>query len=221
MSSAEPTIAQDRSTIAGRKGQVLQVVSGAEREVLGLLAIAAADADYELIDFARRAAQKLHQVSHELSTGRAGDSPTATHAQVARRSESGTEEKSVTLRRQKKRGAYPSFSVRDNFLVKTGWSKRDGTTYDQRVAKKTFDAVVAVLDTLGGLDGHTVPVATNDILEMVLATDRSNVPPPSYQIYAVIAFLRGEEAIRRVTRGEYVVQMDAAARATAAWDRLA
>lgn len=200
-----------------RKEQIFGVIAGAEKRVLGFLAEAASEGDYELIDFARRAATGLHHLGIALTPRAEGDSSMKSDTQTVRRPEQVTESKKSGIPEKKvKPRSYPLFAVRDNSLVKTGWSKREGTTYEQRVPRRAFEMVLLALAEVA--DRGSSPVATDSILEIVNASDN---PPPSYQSYAVLAFLRAEGEIRQVRRGEYAVPADVEVNALAAWDRIA
>lgn len=201
---------------SNRKEQIFKVIAGAEKRVLGFLAEAASDGDYELIDFARRAATGLHHLGIALTSRSVGNSTMKFDAQTVRRPELVTEsKKSGTREKKMKSRSYPLFAVRDNSLVKTGWSKREGSTYEQRVPRRTFEMVLLALAEVAKRDSD--PVATDSILEIVNASDN---PPPSYQSYAVLAFLRAESEIRQVRRGEYAIPKDVEVNALAAWDRV-
>ena len=205
------------SKTSHRTVQIIDAISVAEKRVLGFLSEAASDGDYELIDFARRAATGLHYLRLELTPRAVNDAAIKPDAHAVRHADPIIEStKSGTQKKKMEPGSYPLFEVRDNSLVKTGWSKKQGTTYEQRVPRRTFDTVLSALEEVAKRGSS--PVATDSILEIVNASDN---PPPSYQTYSVIAFLRSEGVIRQVTRGEYTVPGNIGVNARAAWNRIA
>lgn len=205
------------STSPNRKLLIIDAISVAEKRVLGFLSEAASDGDYELIDFARRAATGIHYLSLDLMPPSDNDAASKSDIHAVKQPGSTSEStNSGNPRKKIKPGSYPLFEVRDDSLVKTGWSKKEGTTYQQRIPRRSFDTLLLALVKIAKRGSS--PVATDSILEIVNASDN---PPPSYQTYAVIAFLRSEGVIRQVTRGEYGVPDNVGDNARTAWDRIA
>ena len=112
----------------------------------------------------------------------------------------------------RKKGQYPRFDVLDGALVKVGWSKKQKSEYQQRIPEASFNRVSVALSQLGGDDNGTVP---SD--RILITVDSSGDGVPSYQVYAVLGFLRERGVLRTASRGEYVIPADVAQRARAAF----
>jgi hypothetical protein len=88
-------------------------------------------------------------------------------------------------RLQEHQRSYPQFLREKNNLVKVGWSSQDREGYEHRVSKALVDVICrAVAET--GKTGRRFKMD-----EVVSATTKSgNAVPLSYQIYAVVAWLK-------------------------------
>jgi hypothetical protein len=87
--------------------------------------------------------------------------------------------------------AYPKFERERDRLVKIGWSKRDGRTYEHRAPRNAVAVVAGKLSQLGQKGAFfTVEEALPLRLE---AGDEI----PSYQVYLALALLRAVGAVER------------------------
>jgi len=93
---------------------------------------------------------------------------------------------------------YPYFERGGERLIKVGWSKSDGAVYEHRAPLSTVMAVRATLQELG--KGGKV-VAADRLLPLHIDGDEI----PSYQVYLVLAWLRGCDAIRACGKTGYAV----------------
>jgi hypothetical protein len=130
-----------------------------------------------------RDAEETNDFADEVNLG---DGSTAQRGSTRRR---------VRARRQK--GAYPKFLRDGDRLVKVGWSKKEQAEYQHRAPRKAIDALVVALAGVGADE-----FAMDSILPIV---DDHGAEVPSYQAYLGLAWLRSWGAVRRESRGGYVV----------------
>ena len=193
------------------EGKITEVLRQAEREILGFLADAAAQGDYEGIDSARNAASRVRQLAGDLGA-KGGSTPRAAA------SEGRTAVSTVRRRRTKAdqgAEAYPRFAVENNCLLREGWSKKQRKPYTHRVPGDVFQAVIAALQRIA--EGSNGAVMADVILQEPGL--REDSPVPSYQVYTVLGFLRSENVVRETGRGRYQLPPDLKQQAVSLWER--
>ena len=167
--------------------RVLESLRNAERDLLNILAEAAASADYDGIDISRTAAARIRHLIKEL---------TLTPARKAK---------------EKKR-SYPKFFVEDGTLFKEAWSKKEQKAYRHKVPEASYRRVIQALDKFSGTP---TAVKAESLLEDPGLFEETTVP--SYQTYVVLAFLRSTGVIRKVGHEGYIVPMDVSRKAEEVW----
>lgn len=100
-----------------------------------------------------------------------------------------------------KKADYPQFLREKQDLVKLGWSPREKGPYEHRVAKMGVDAVVAAV-AARGKSGHRFAIA--EITKALEGTEGAD-PFPSYQIYAVVSWLKWAGMVLQHGRQGYTV----------------
>ncbi len=171
------------------------VLRAAEEDVLEIVALAAKDCDYAMIDKARAVAERLRSLNPDLSLASAvkveqEERKPAGSKKVRRKSKSGAKKKPT--------GSYPKFEVANGSLFKIGWSKRKGTEYTHRVPLNRAKEVIEVLDKLS--EKVSGIISTEKILE---SEEFMMAQVPSYQVYLVLALLRQEKIIVASGRDGY------------------
>ena len=205
----------NKSGREGREAVILETLADAEKRLLSLLAEAASQGDYDGIDFASESAARLNQLREELAARHARRLVGVIETESPKRTLASARSKKDGGRRKGSFGKYPHFAVLEGSLVKTGWSKRDKAAYQQRVSNSAFRDVVNALAQFAKHQAGSVP--TDQILDAISQT--SAKPPPSYQAYIVLAFLRAAGAVRQLTRGAYAIPSDVESLAILAWEK--
>jgi hypothetical protein len=105
-------------------------------------------------------------------------------------------------RRGKTKGqAYPSFIREDDVLVKIGFSRKSGATYEHRAPKRAVDAVVkrvtAVSQTSRG------PFSAEALSDLHNHQDEQKLP--GYQLYLCLAWLKSAGLIKQHGRKGYSI----------------
>lgn len=95
---------------------------------------------------------------------------------------------------------YPRFERDSTRLIKVGWSKKRKAEYEHRVP---LDITAIVVDRLKDAAANGRRFEVEELLPIV--TDNGE-EIPAYQIYAVIAWLRGKLVIERIGRDGYLMK---------------
>lgn len=96
---------------------------------------------------------------------------------------------------------YPRFVREKNDLVKLGWSPREKGPYEHRAPKGVLEAVAAVV-LAKGKTGHRFGM--EDLLQSIARTKVGD-NLPSYQVYAVVAWLKWSGMVLQHGRQGYTV----------------
>jgi hypothetical protein len=198
--------------------RIAEALRETEQQMLGFLAEAAAQADYEGIDLARTVASKVRQLTKELQGGSISDDLGASVTMhSAANSEKRTRKPRTTAPPTKQRQQYPKFRVQSDCLLREGWSKKERRAYTHRVPREVFQAVVAAMQRVAETSNGAVTAEV--ILQEPRLHEASSVP--QYQVYTVLGFLRSAEVVREVGRGRYQLPPDLKHQAMSLWDRRA
>jgi len=85
-----------------------------------------------------------------------------------------------------KKTDYPQFLREKQDFVKLGWSAKEKKPYEHRVPKVSLDVALSAVASCGKT-GHRFTM--NDILKAVIGSKGAE-PIPSYQVYAVVSWLK-------------------------------
>lgn len=102
---------------------------------------------------------------------------------------------------------YPRFARNGEILVKIGQRRDRKGTYEQKVGREEFDAIVRVLREVGG---EKASFEAGEVIQRVQV--------PSYQVYLVIGFLQEHGVLDSPTRGQYRLSPDNLRRLPQAWE---
>ena len=192
------------------QARILERLEQAERDLLGIVSEAAKTADYAAIDTARTVASALRRLREELRADEARPIETPPLRKVGAKS-NGRER--TRQRPAKAKAGYPKFYVRDDSLIKEGWSKKSNRAYTHRVPADAYRRAIAALQQAGGNDERPL---TTDVLRDDSNLDAGN-SLPTYQFYVVLAFLKANGVIRQVGRKGYVIPGDLEENAIEIW----
>jgi hypothetical protein len=177
------------------------VAHEAERQVRALLAEAAvASADYKELESLTALARALGQLA-KVATSSAALTATPGKSRPRKRTAVATKE-------------YPKYSKRGMELVKTGWSKKERKTYEQKCPRDVVARLVSALAEFS--DGSVVNVGERIIPNL----DSSGVP--SYQAYVALGWLKAAGIVVQHGRSGYSMnkQADIASHVDEVWHQL-
>ncbi len=175
---------------------VLAVLAETDKALLELIAEWAKAGDLSGVETARHAALLVRNVIDELSP-------------------SNKRSKSQTVLNERKEGAtksdpiasplmpteYPRFEIRNATLYRIGWSRKRKESYSHKVPRAIASGIISTMSTLSA--GGAGPFTAEQIIDRV--NRDASVSIPSYQVYAVIGFLRANQLIEQVGRDGYQI----------------
>jgi hypothetical protein len=177
-------------------------LKGCEAEVQQLLASAASSGLYDDIERIATIARSLDEMAASVQSAQRLER----HRGVPSLAPSTTGQQARS-RKTTRAKDYPKFSRDGEYLVKTGWSKKNREEYLHRAR---FDHALSIAEYLSTANpSRPVPIE-----EILAVRDREGAPIPSYQVYVVIAWLRQEGLVERVGRSGYRVGDPDALRST-------
>jgi len=123
--------------------------------------------------------------------------------------------KKVATKRQG-RGKYPKYEVKNDTLVRIGWSKKEKREYTHKVSQRVFYETVEVMGRLA--QGGAGPFMAEKIIEQ--ANNAKSETIPSYQVYVVLGLLRQTNCIKQVGREGYDIPPKLMEKAEGKWSEL-
>lgn len=108
---------------------------------------------------------------------------------------------SHSKRKRRKASKYPVFSKRGDDLIKTGWSKKEKSTYDHKANKSVVSLLVGKIFEVAGTSG----VFTTDKL---FPLSEAGEEVPAYQGYLCLAWLKDIGVVAADGRSGYRVIPD-------------
>lgn len=189
-----------------------EIVEGAEKAVAALAAEAASQRDYARAGMLLAVAQRIEQsgrlpaaarVQHfnpAVGNGHHAPPPAPLpQATAAVPSDDAGERRASPVPRRTKPSDYPRFRREGETLVKIGWSKSDGSTYEHRSPLAVLHRLVARVGEVGR-GGRRF---TSD--ELLPLPDGRGGEWPSYQVYLCLAWLVSAGLLVRHGRQGYTL----------------
>lgn len=189
---------------------IIDILSRAEVALLEIVGQAAAAQDYGGIDLAKDVAEQVKGIGTRLAVAKGSDVGEAVQTEPT----TGPVKSRARFPGTRTKSGYPRFEIKDSTLIKLGWSKKENAEYTQRISREAFDIVVEALGEVGRRT--TGPVPTESIRNLL---DAGGQVPPSYQVYAILAFLRSRGLIRLSSRGTHIISAEVAEKASLEWTR--
>lgn len=196
-----------------RLERVKEVVQRAEDELRSLVAEAAKEGDYAtVVEIAAWASQLARLVAESgapgtESTERHEGPSTAVPIRSRARRRKGLSRKRAPSRPTDAAAVassggqkYPTFVREGSDLVKIAWSKTDRNEYEHRAPWRNVEAVASALARAGSGNSR---FTMDDVIPVRLPASGDEVP--SYQAYAVLAWLRHEDLVIQYGRRGYSV----------------
>lgn len=190
------------------KEKIEAVLTKAENELQEIIADAAKEGDYRGVDAGRAAAVEICNLKARISK------PSSKGELKSKSDVSHAKKKVATKRRRHNK--YPKFEIKNDTLVRIGWSKKEKREYTHKVSKRLFYETVEAMGRLA--QGGTGPFMAEKIIEQVNNAEPETIP--SYQIYVVIGFLRKLNCIKQIGREGYDIPTEISMRVKKEWDNL-
>ena len=189
--------------------KIEELLKNCEAGVRNIIAAAAQDGDYDTVGRGREVALKLRGL---WSGGHDGTiEQQSWHTAQLARSSWGV----AKGHRGSRSPGYPRFELIDDNLIRYGWSKREKREYNHKVPKPVFERVVTAMSKIRSFNKG--PHTAEAIIEQ--ANEGADEPVPNYQVYAVLGFLKAENAIEQQGREGYLIPDNFDARAQESWPR--
>ena len=182
------------------------ILTKTETDLRQVIAEAAQAGDYRTVDMGRTVAVSIHNLKTQISK---------TSGKVSEKHRtSAVRTKSKTGSRKSVKRKYPKFAVKNDTLIRIGWSKKEHREYTHKTPRTVFDGTVKVMATLA--QNGAGPFTAEEIIEQVNHMESETIP--SYQVYVVIGFLRARKCIVQVGREGYDIPTEIATRARKEWE---
>jgi len=186
--------------------KIISILTKCESDLQEVIVEAAQEGDYRSVDMAKTAAVNVHNVKARVKNP-AAKLETKPINDMSRHKRKKVSRKSSRLR-------YPKFEVKNETLIRIGWSKKERSEYTHKTPRTAFDGTVKVMAALAQ-NGAGLFTA-EQIIEQVNNMESEAVP--SYQVYVVIGFLRARKCILQVGREGYDIPTEIATRARKEWE---
>jgi len=182
------------------------VFANTEKELRKLIADAAATSSYDELAFVLQLSRELERIAADFDRGqetRSQHKPTAspitTQPSPGRSTDTSPRSRNSTQqKRRAKKNGYPKFHRDGEAIVKVGWSRSKKSEYEHRAR---FEAVEAVARAITATNDADRFFQIEDVLDHIASHTPDNIP--SYQTYAVIAWLRSVGAVTREGKRGY------------------
>jgi hypothetical protein len=116
-----------------------------------------------------------------------------------------------------RKNRYPQYEIRNDTLIRIGWSKKERKEYIHKVTRALFDRTVDAMDFLCRSPKTSIPA--DKIMDRVVQLGSD--PVPSYQIYLVIGCLREFKCVKQCGREGYTATPNLKQSANNLWLKIA
>ena len=192
--------------------KIKTILSGAEQHLRELIIEAAREGDYLGVDTARDLAVSVNQLINRLSDGETSTKKSMIKNEIKGKKVSRAKKRAGL--KKKTPSGYPKFTVRDDTLVRIGWSKKEKREYQHKVPKSLFDLTIKTMGDLA--KSRNGPFMAEEIVEHINENNSESVP--GYQVYVVIGFLREKGCIKQEGREGYRIPVDIYKKAEKEWN---
>jgi len=188
--------------------KIISILTKCESDLREVIVEAAQEGDYRSVDIAKTAAVNVHNVKARVKNP-AAKLETKPINDMSRHKRKKVSRKSSRLR-------YPKFEVKNETLIRIGWSKKERSEYTHKTPRAAFNRTVKVMAALA--QNGAGPFMAEQIIEQVNHMESETVP--SYQVYVVIGLLRKTEYIKQIGREGYSIPTDITQKAESVWGNL-
>ena len=189
-------------------GKIIEILTKTESDIQEVIIKAAHAGDYRSVDIARAAAVNIKNIRTQISNP-------ASKAEI-RPAKSGTRIEKKALTKKRKKSDYPKFKVKNETLIRIGWSRKQRREYTHKAQRFVFEQTVKAMTALS--QSGAGPFLAENILEQANSNESEAIP--SYQIYVVIGLLKQTNCIKQVGRDGYIIPQDLVKKAEEKWVEL-
>ncbi len=111
---------------------------------------------------------------------------------------------------------YPLYEIRNDILIRIGWSKTEKKEYTQKVSRPIFDRTVETIESMARSPKTIIPA--DKIIKQIKSS--SPDPVPDYQIYLVIGCLREFKSLKQCGREGYTAISNFKPTAAELWNKI-
>jgi len=185
--------------------KILGILTKCESDLQEVIVEAAKEGDYRSVDMAKTAAVNVSNVKARIKNP--SSKPQAKGVSVV------SHRKRKSSSRKGGKSRYPKFNVKNDTLIRIGWSKKQKREYTHKAPKFVFEGTVKAMAALA--QNGAGPFTAEEIIEQVNHMESEMIP--SYQVYVVIGFLRARKCIVQVGREGYNIPVDVCGKAEDVW----
>ena len=188
------------------KKAVVSILDSTEEQLREVIAEAATQGDYAIVDLGRATAVAISNLRAKL---------TVTHAHKEEEQSGRLESQQGSNRRAgAARPGYPKFRIQGDTLVRVGWSKTEGKEYTHKISRSAFGLTLRSMARLA--ETTAPPIPAQAIIDQIANSQAEGVP--DYQVYVVIALLREKGLISKLGRKGYHVGRDVVPKGASLWE---
>lgn len=189
-------------------GKIIEILTKTESDIQKVIIEAAQAGDYRSVDMARAAAVNIKNLRTQISNP-------ASKAKI-RPAKSGTRIEKKASTKKRKKSDYPKFKVKNETLIRIGWSRKQRREYTHKAPRFVFEQTVKAMTALS--QSGAGPFLAENILEQANSNESEAIP--SYQIYVVIGLLKQTNCIKQVGRDGYIIPQDLVKKTEEKWVEL-
>ena len=188
--------------------KIIEILTKTESDIQKVIIEAAQAGDYRSVDMARSAAVNIKNLRMQIIN------PASKIEKKS--SQNKPHSKRKALSRKGTRSNYPTFKVKNDTLIRIGWSKKQRREYTHKAPRFVFDRTIKAMVILA--QSGAGPFLAENIIEQANSNQSESIP--SYQVYAVIGLLKQTNFIKQVGRDGYIIPQDLAKKAEEKWVEL-
>jgi hypothetical protein len=183
-------------------GELLEAISQLDAYARGLVSSALAEGNFDEVATLTPIAKDVAALAARWPPGPSSRPTSKSHkaardaAQPSQNAPNGSDRLS-----RHKESRFPQFVREQDDLVKLGWSSRDEKVYEHRVSKGTVNVVTRAVAGKGKLGQRF----SMDQLLTSIHPEKGDEAIPSYQVYAVISWLKENGMLLQHGRQGYTV----------------
>jgi len=175
------------------KTHIVLLLTNIETKLQELIVEAAHSCEYDIARMSSDIATQIRQMKVSFPLDHSIASALPSGSAVTTQS---TDKRSTGSHRKNR---YPQYEIRNETLIRIGWSKKERKEYSHKVSRILFDRTVEAMDLL--FRSPKTPIPADKIMDRV--TQLGSEPAPAYQVYLVIGCLRESKCIKQCGREGY------------------
>lgn len=188
--------------------KIIEILNKTESDLQDVIVEAAKKGDYRSVDIARATAVNIQNIRMQITNP-------ARKAEI-RPAKSGTRFEKKASTKKRKKSDYPKFKVKNETLIRIGWSRKQKREYTHKAPRFVFEQTVKAMTALS--QSGAGPFLAENIIEQANSNDSEAIP--SYQIYVVIGLLKQTNCIKQVGRDGYDIPTELVEKAENKWSEL-